>query len=138
MKIDAYLFFNGRCEEAVKFYERALGAEVQMLMRNRESPEPAPPGMLPPGSEDKVMHASLKIGDSILMASDGHCSGVTEFKGFSLSITAADAGAAERMFNALAADGGRVDMPLAKTFWAELFGMVTDRFGVQWMVGLDH
>lgn len=138
MKIEAYLFFNGRCEEAVKFYERTLGAEVQMLMRNRESPEPAPPGMLPPGGEDKVMHASLKVGDSVLMASDGYCSGVTEFKGFALSITAADAAAAERMFNALGADGGRVDMPLAKTFWAELFGMVTDRFGVQWMVGLDH
>ena len=133
MKVQPYLFFNGRCEEAVEFYRKALGAKVEMMMRNKESPEPAPPGMLPPGSENKVMHASMQIGETLDMASDGRCSGVPDFKGFSLSIDAPDAATAERYFNALG-DGGTVQMPLAKTFWSPLFGMVTDRFGVGWMV----
>lgn len=137
MKIDAYLFFNGRCDEAIQFYQRTLGAQVQMLMRNRESPEPHAPGMLPPGSEDKVMHATLTLGNSILMLSDGRCSGQPEFKGFSLSIGVPTAAEADRIFTALG-EGGSVQMPLGKTFWSECFGMVTDRFGVLWMVGLDH
>jgi PhnB protein len=133
MLIQPYLFFNGRCEEAIEFYRRTLGAKVQMLMRNKESPEPPPPGMLPPGSENKVMHAALSIGETTIMASDGGCTGDTSFQGFSLSITAPDAAAAERLFTALS-EGGKVTMPLSKTFFSPRFGMLTDRFGVGWML----
>ncbi|MGH8461954.1 MAG: VOC family protein [Stenotrophobium sp.] len=133
MQIQPYLFFNGRCEEAIEFYKKALGAEVVMLMRNKESPEAPPPGMLPPGSENKVMHASVRIGDAEFMASDGHCSGQPDFKGFSLSLTFPDATRAKQAFTALA-DKGKVDMPLGKTFWSPCFGMLTDRFGLQWMI----
>ena len=135
MQIQPYLFFNGRCEEAIEFYKRALGAEVLVLMRNKESPEPHAPGMLPPGSENKVMHATLRIGTSNLMLSDGRCSGTPDFKGFSLSLDAASEAEAGRLFAALA-DGGTVQMPLAKTFWSPKFGMVADRFGVGWMVSV--
>ena len=131
--IQPYLFFDGRCEEALEFYRKALGAKVEMLMRNRESPEPPPPGMLPPGSEGKVMHASLRIGDSVVMASDGHCRGKPSFQGFSLSVTARDEAEAKRFFAALS-EGGSVTMPLGKTFFSPAFGMATDRFGVGWMV----
>ena len=133
MQVQPYLLFDGRCEEAIEFYRSALGAEVTMLMRNKESPEPPPPGMLPAGSENKVMHASLRIGDSVVMASDGHCQGKPRFEGFSLSITVPDTATADRLFNALA-NGGQVQMPLAKTFFSPRFGMVADRFGVSWMV----
>jgi PhnB protein len=133
MQIQPYLFFDGRCEEAIAFYRKTLGAEVQMLMRYKESPDPVPAGMLPPGSENKVMHASLQIGETVVMASDGHCSGKTNFHGFSLSITVPSAADAERVFAALA-DGGKVTMPLGKTFWSPCFGMLADRFGVGWMV----
>ncbi|SRR5258706_435125 len=135
MLIQPYLFFNGRCEEAVEFYRNALGATVEMLMRYKDSPDPPPPGMLPPGSENKVMHACLRIGDAVVMASDGTCSGQPGFQGFSLSITVTDAAQADRMFAALA-EGGQVQMPLAKTFWSPRFGMLTDRFGVGWMINL--
>ena len=135
MQIQAYLFFNGRCEEAVNYYRRALGAEVQMLMRNSESPEPPPPGKLPPGSEQKVLHAALKIGDTTVLASDGMNTGETQFQGFSLALWADDKATAERYFGALS-DGGKVDMPPTKTFFSPWFGMVTDRFGVGWMVSL--
>lgn len=137
MSVQPYLFFNGRCEEALGFYQRVLGAEVEHLMRFRESPEQPPEGMLPPGSEDKVMHASLRIGGSVVMASDG-CE-MTErpaFGGFSLAHTVADAAAAERVFGALS-EGGKVEMPLGPTFFASQFGIVTDRFGVSWMVMVD-
>jgi PhnB protein len=137
MKIEAYLNFDGRCEEAIEFYTRAVGARVEMLMRNSDSPETPPPGMMPAGTENKVMHASLIIGESRLMASDGYCKGEAAFKGFSLSITAADVAEAKRYFDALA-DGGRIDMPLAKTFWSPAFGMLVDRFGVCWMVNVMH
>ncbi len=133
MQVQPYLFFNGRCEEAVEFYRRALGAEVTMLMRYKESPDPPPPGKLPPGSENKVMHASLRIGDTTVMVSDGTCTGKLGFQGFSLSITVPDVAIADRLFAALA-DGGQVQMPLAKTFFSPRFGMVADRFGVGWMV----
>ena len=133
MKVQPYLFFDGRCEEALSFYRSALGATVGMLMRFKESPEPPPPGAHPPGSEDKILHASFRVGDAELMASDGHCSGQTNFKGFALSLTVADEAEADRRFNALA-EGGSVQMPLAKTFFSPRFGMVTDRFGVMWMV----
>ena len=135
MHIESYLFFNGRCEEAIAFYKRALGAEVLMLMRNNEAPEPAPPGMLPPGSEEKVMHAKLRIGASHIMCSDGRCDGKPVFNGFSLSIDATNEAEADRLFAALA-EGGTVQMPLAKTFWSPKFGMVADRFGVGWMVSV--
>ena len=133
MHVEPYLFFNGRCEEALRFYCQALGAELVMLMRYRESPDPVPEGMLPPGSGDKVMHATLRIGQGQLMASDGHCQGQANFDSLRLSLAAPDAATAERMFQALA-EGGRVDMPLGKTFWSPCFGMVVDRFGVGWMV----
>ena len=133
MQIQPYLFFEGRCEEAAEFYRRALGAEVTMLMRNKDSPEAPPPGTLPPGSENKVMHMSLKIGDTTVLASDGHCSGKPTFQGCSLSLTAKDDAEAERTFAALA-DGGQVRMPLGKTFFSPRFGMLADRFGVPWMV----
>jgi PhnB protein len=134
MQVQPYLFFDGRCEEAIEFYRKALGAEVTMLMRFKDSPEPHEPGMIPPGSENKVMHASFTIGDSTVMASDGQCMGnQPSFQGFSLSITAPDDPTAEKLFAALA-DGGKVQMPMAKTFFSSRFGMVADRFGVGWMV----
>ena len=133
MQIQAYLFFNGRGEEAVEFYKKTLGAEVQMLMRYKDSPDPPPPGMVPPGSENKVMHTSLRIGDTTVMASDGQCQGQPSFQGFSLSLTVPNETEADRLFAALA-DGGQVQMPLTKTFFSPRFGMVADRFGVSWMI----
>jgi PhnB protein len=105
MLIQPYLFFDGRCEEAIEFYRRKLGAEVTMLMRFKEAPEPAPPGMLPPGSENKVMHAALRIGDTTVMASDGNCQGKPSFQGFSLSLSVANEAEAERLF-AVLGEGG--------------------------------
>jgi PhnB protein len=133
MQVQPYLFFDGRCEEALEFYRKALGAEVATLMRFKDSPEPAQPGMCPPGSENKVMHASFRIGDTTVMASDGRCTGQPSFKGFSLAIAAPSDAEAEKLFAALA-DGGQVQMPLTKTFFSSRFGMVADRFGVSWMV----
>jgi PhnB protein len=133
MQVQPYLFFNGRCEEAVEFYRQALGAEVTMLMRYKDSPDPPPPGMVPPGSEHKIMHANFRVGDTEMMASDGNCSGQTDFRGFSLSITAPDEARAGQLFDALG-NGGQVQMPLAKTFFSPCFGMVADRFGVGWMI----
>lgn len=137
MQVQPYLFFDGRCEEALAFYGSALGAQVEALMRFKDSPQPHEPGMVPAGCEDKVMHASFRIGDTTLMASDGRCLGQPSFQGFALSLTAQDDGAAERLFAALA-DGGQVQMPLAKTFFSSRFGMVADRFGVSWMVITAH
>jgi PhnB protein len=131
-KVEVYLFFNGRCEEAVEFYRKALGAELQMLMRFKESPDPHPPGMMPPNWGEKVMHASLRVGETIVMASDG-CGEKPIFEGFSLSFTAPTEADAKRVFAALS-DGGQVRMPLTKTFWSPCFGMTADRFGVAWMV----
>lgn len=133
MQVQLYLFFDGRCEEALAFYRTALGAEVTMLMRFKDSPEPPAPGMCPPGSDDKVMHASFQIGETMLMASDGRAQGKPVFQGFSLSLAVPDDAEALRLFTALS-DGGQVQMPLAKTFYASSFGMVADRFGVSWMV----
>jgi PhnB protein len=134
MGIEPYLFFNGRCDEAVEFYKKALGAEVLMLMRYKESPEPPPPGMVPAGWDNKIMHTSLRIGNANVMASDG-CSDGVNFQGFSLSLTVANEAEAKRAFTALS-DGGQVQMPLGKTFWSPCFGMVADRFGVGWMVSV--
>ena len=133
MLIQPYLFFDGRCEEAIEFYRRALGAQVTALMRFKDSPEPHQPGMCAAGSEDKVMHASVRIGDTTLLASDGRCEGRPSFEGFALSLTVSDEAEAERLFGLLA-DGGQVQMPLGKTFFSPRFGMVSDRFGVSWMV----
>jgi len=133
VKVEPYLFFDGRCDEALEFYRRTLRAEVTMLMRFKESPEPHQPGMIPPGSENKVMHASFRIGDTTLMASDGRCLGKPTFQGFSLSLSVPNNAEAERLFAALG-DGGQVQMPLAKTFFSSRFGMVADRFGVSWMI----
>ena len=136
MQVQPYLFFEGRCEEALEFYRQALDAQVEMLMRFRDSPEAPPPGAVAPGSEDKVMHASFRVGDSTLMASDGGCSGRSGFQGITLSLNLADVAEAERRFTALA-EGGEVQMPLGATFWSPAFGMVVDRFGVSWMVNVS-
>jgi len=135
MQIQPYLFFDGRCEEALDFYKRALGAEVPMVMRWKECPEAPPPGApaMPP---DKVMHARFRVGDTTVMASDGRCQGQPSFQGFALNINAANEAEAGRLFNALA-DGGQVQMPIAKTFFSPAFGMVADKFGVSWMVYVE-
>lgn len=133
MNVQPYLFFEGRCEEAIDFYKQALGAKVEMLMRYSDSPEPPPPGCMPAGMEHKVMHSCFNIGDTAVMASDGMCSGKSEFGGFSLSVSATDEADFERKFNALAV-GGAVMMPPGKTFFSPRFGITRDRFGVSWMV----
>ena len=130
MQVQPYLFFDGRCEEAIEHYRRVLGAEVVMLSRFKENPEPQ---YNPPGSDEKVMHAAFRVGDTTVMASDGMCQGAPKFQGVSLSLTVKDAAAAERLFAALG-EGGQVLMPLTKTFFSERFGMVADKFGVSWMV----
>jgi PhnB protein len=132
MQVQPYLNFNGRCQEAIDFYKRALGAEVQMVMHFKDCPEPQQ-GMITPENKDKVMHAALKIGDTCVFASDGRCTGKTNFAGVSLSLSAQNEAEANRLFGALA-DGGQVQMPLAKTFFSPSFGMLADRFGVNWMV----
>lgn len=131
--VQPYLFFNGSCEQAVDFYRKALGAEVVMMMRFKESPEPPPPGRVPPGFENKIMHCSFRIGSTLLMASDGCDTEKPNFDAFSLSISLPNEKEVDRVFAALS-EGGKVDMPLAKTFWSPRFGMVTDRFGIGWMV----
>jgi PhnB protein len=131
--VQPYLFFEGRCEEALDHYRRTIGAEVQDLMRYEDAPEPCPEGMIPPGSGRKVMHASFRVGETVVMASDGLCSGRPGFAGFSLTLSVPDEAEAERAFAALG-EGGAVTMPLGATFFARRFGMVTDRFGLSWMV----
>ena len=130
LHIQPYLFFDGRCEEALDFYRRTLGAEVTMLVRFKESPDPQ---MAPPGKGDKVMHAAVRIGDTTVLVSDGGCTERPNFQGFALSITVPSEAEAERVFGALAA-GGEVRMPLTKTFFSPRFGMLADRFGVSWMI----
>ena len=137
MLVQPYLFFEGRTEEALEFYGRAVGAKTEMLMRYKDSPDAPPPGMVPPGSENKVMHSEMRIGDTVVMASDGGVSGKAKFSGFSLAIDEPDEATAQRHFAALS-EGGNVTMPLGKTFWSPCFGMVADRFGVGWMVGVQH
>src|SRR5262245_29186284 len=131
--LQPYLFFNGRCEEAVEFYRNALGAEVEMMARFKDSPEPHQPGTIPPGFENKIMHTSFRIGQTTLMASDGCSAEKSAFQGFSLSLSLPNESEADRAFAALA-DGGQVKMPLTKTFWSPRFGMVADRFGIGWMI----
>jgi len=131
-QVQPYLFFDGKCEEALDFYKSALGAKVEMMMRFKDNPDPQP-GMCAPGAENKVMHAAFHIGDTLVMASDGMAGGKPEFKGFSLSVSAADEKQADKLFDALG-KGGKVTMPMSKTFFSPRFGMVTDKFGVGWMV----
>jgi len=132
MQVRQYLFFDGKCEEAIEFYKSTLGAKIEMMMRFKDNPDPQP-GSCPPGAENKVMHASMHIGDTLVMASDGFAKGKPEFKGFSLSVDAKDEAEAKKLFNALA-QGGQVQQPLTKTFFSPSFGMVADKFGVSWMV----
>ena len=131
MQVQSYLFFEGRTEEAIEFYKKAVGAKVEMLMRNKESPDSPPPGMKAP--PEKIMHAAFRIGDTQVLASDGMCSGSPSFQGFSLTLDARDDAEAKRFFAALA-EGGQVKMPLTPTFFSSNFGMLTDRFGLGWMV----
>ena len=133
--IEPYLFFNGSCEQALEFYREALDAEVQFMMRYKESPEPPPPGMVPPGFENKIMHTSFRVGQTTVMASDGCSAEKASFQGFSLALSVPTAAEADRAFAALA-NGGQVRMPLTKTFWSPRFGMVVDRFGVGWMISV--
>lgn len=135
MKVESYVFFDGCCEEAMEFYCSALGAELKILARYKDSPEPPPPGMVPPGYENKVNHAQLRIGDTFVLAADG-CGMHHRFEGFSLCLTAEDEKHAKKLFSALA-EGGKVTTPLDKTFFSPCFGMVTDRFGVGWMVFVE-
>lgn len=134
--VQTYLFFNGKCEEALEFYKKALGATVIMLMRYKDSPEPMPPGRIPAGFENKVMHVSFRVGQTVLMASDGCEAGSPKFEGFSLSVALPNEAEVERVFAALS-EGGKVQMPLMKTFWSPKFGMLEDKFGIGWMVTVE-
>ena len=133
MQVQSYLFFNGKCEEAIEFYKKAVGAKVEMMMRFKEAPGDHKPA---PGTEEKVMHACMRIGDTAVMASDGMANGKPEFKGFSLTLNAKDKSEAERLFGALSA-GGQVHQPLIETFFSPSFGMCADKFGVGWMVMVE-
>ncbi|HEV2209103.1 MAG TPA: VOC family protein [Verrucomicrobiae bacterium] len=130
--VQSYIFFDGKCEEALEFYKRALGAEVNMLMRYKESPEPPPPGCGPTDA-NKIMHAQFRIGETVILCSDGRATGSPKFEGFALALSVKTEVDADKAFNALA-NGGKVEMPLAKTFFSPKFGMVMDKFGVFWMV----
>jgi uncharacterized glyoxalase superfamily protein PhnB len=131
--VNNYLFFGGRCDEALEFYKKAIGAEIGMVMRFNESPEPMPPGMLAEGFEKKVMHSEFKVGEMTLMASDG-CGEGGKFEGFRLALIVPTEAEADKAFNGLASEGGKVDMPLTPTFWSPRYGQVTDKFGLGWMV----
>jgi PhnB protein len=133
MQVQSYLFFNGRCEEAIEFYKKALGAKVEMMMRFKDAPDDHKAS---PGTENKIMHSCLRIGDTAVLASDGMAQGNPEFKGFSLTLNAKDEADADRLFGALS-DGGRVRQPLIKTFFSPRFGIVADKFGVGWMVMVE-
>lgn len=135
VEVQTYLFFSGRCDEAMAFYQQHLSAEIKFLIRFNESPAPMPEGVLQPGFENKVMHAEFSIGNVRVMASDG-CNDVEKFSGFRIALNVPKEDEAQRIFAALASNGGKVDMPLTKTFWSPLYGQVTDQFGVGWMVML--
>jgi PhnB protein len=130
MQVQPYLFFDGRCDEALDFYKTAVGAEVKMLMRFKDGPDQA---ACTPGTLDKVMHAQFQIGGTAVLASDGRCQGQPKFDGFALAVSAKSEADADKMFAALS-DGGQVTMPMAKTFFSPRFGMLADKFGVQWMI----
>jgi PhnB protein len=133
MHVQAYLTFNGRCEEAIEFYKKAVGAKVEMMMRFKDAPGDH---TCSPGTEKNIMHSCLRIGDTAVMASDGMAQGKPEFKGFSLALNAKDIAEAERVFGALA-EGGQVHQPLVESFFSPRFGMLADKFGVGWMVVVE-
>lgn len=136
MRIEPYLFFHGRSEEAAAFYARALNAELHFAMRFSEAPEAPPPGTVPPGHEDRIMHAELRIGQTTVMISDGGCRDTASFDGFALAISFPDTAEAARRFEALA-DGGEITMAFGPSFFSPGFGMLRDRFGVNWTVVTD-
>ena len=133
MIVQSYLSFEGRCEEAFNFYVEKLGAKLDVMMRFKDSPEPCPEGMIPPGSENKIMHMSFHVGETMLMATDGNCAGKTGFQGISLALSVPTVEEANKIFSALSGEG-QVQMPIGKTFFSPAFGMVADKFGVNWMV----
>jgi PhnB protein len=136
MQVQPYLFFEGRCEEALEFYKQALGAQVGMLLRYSDAPPPGPGGgnpSMPRPPADKVMHAEMRIGDTTLLCSDGFCNGATKFEGFSLTLACTSDAEAARLYDAVVTNGGAVQQPLEKTFFASCFGMAADRFGIGWM-----
>ena len=130
MQVQPYLFFDGRCDQALEFYKKAIGADVKMLMRWKDSPDPS---MCTPGNADKVMHAQFQVGETTIMTSDGRNGGAPKFEGFALMIAAKTEAEADKLFGALS-DGGQVTMPMAKTFFSPRFGMLADKFGVNWMI----
>jgi PhnB protein len=134
MQVQPYLFFDGRCEEAMEFYKKAIGAKVGMMMRFKEAPDQS---MVTPGSENKVMHTQFEIGQTTVLASDGQCHGKPSFQGFALTINAQSEAEADKVFAALG-EGGQVTMPMTKTFFSPRFGMLADKFGVGWMVLVAH
>jgi PhnB protein len=133
MRIEPYIFFEGCAEQAAHFYQATLGAEIIALLRYSEAPDPT---MCPVDDPEKVMHMNLRIGDSVVMGSDGNCSGEARFQGFALTLNAKDVNEAEKLFGLLA-DGGQVQMPLEETFFSPAFGMLADRFGVPWMIHVE-
>ena len=136
MHVAPYLNFQGRCQEALEFYRASVGAEVTMLMHFKDAPEQPPPGALPPGYGEKVMHSNVVIGNTRFMATDGGCSTAEGFRGFSMALSVRDDAEAKRCFDALG-QGGKVQMPLAKTFFSSSFGLLEDKFGVSWMVVVE-
>jgi len=134
MKVETYIFLEGRTDEALDFYVKKLGAKVEMRMRYSDSPHAVPAHMLPPGGAGKIMHASFSIGETRIMASDGHVEGEPRYRSFSLALTVPDEKDAKRLFEALTSEGGEVRSPLQKTFFSPCFGMAQDKFGIGWMV----
>jgi PhnB protein len=134
MQVQPYLFFDGRCEEAIEFYKKTIGAQIEMLMRWKDNPDKS---VCTPANENKVMHATVKVGDATLLASDGRCENKPDFKGFALTISAKTEAEADKIFDGLA-NGGQVQMPMTKTFFSPKFGMCADKFGVGWMVLVEH
>lgn len=134
MKVQSYLVFDGKCDEALEFYKRALGAKVNALMRFSEAPDQS---QIKPESKNKVMHSEIQVGETVIMASDGYCTGKPGFQGFSLTISVPTDAEAKRVFEAIS-EGGQVSMPLGKTFFASSFGVASDKFGVGWMVITDQ
>ena len=133
MQNQIYLFFDGRTDEALEFYKKTLGIEVEMLMRFKDAPGPQDPNCPPPKNPNAVMHSSFKLGDQRVMASDGDGNGKPEFKGFSLTLSVKTESEADKLFAALS-QGGQVQQPLIKTFFSPKFGMLQDKFGMNWMV----
>ena len=134
MQVQPYLFFDGKCDEALEFYKKAVGANPTMLMRFKDAPDKS---MITPGTENKIMHAAVDIGATKVLMSDGRCQGNTNFQGFGLAISAKNEAEADKMFDALGV-GGQVTMPMAKQAWGDEFGMCVDQFGIDWLVNISQ